>query len=59
MGEEFAGPDPTWSASSIAIHPSGKFAYVTIFDPNLDADEVLIFSIDATGFLTYIGFIFT
>jgi YVTN family beta-propeller protein len=43
-----AGQNPT----SIAVHPSGKFAYVT----NSGANDVSIYSIDATtGVLTFIA----
>jgi 6-phosphogluconolactonase (cycloisomerase 2 family) len=42
--------------SSIAIDPSGKFAYVT----NFDSDNVSMYGIDAdTGALTLIGTIGT
>jgi DNA-binding beta-propeller fold protein YncE len=44
------------SPTSIAIHPSGKFAYVT----NSASNNVSIYSIDgATGTLTLIGTIGT
>jgi YVTN family beta-propeller protein len=52
IGTIAAGSNPT----SIAIHPSGKFAYVT----NSASNEVSIYSIDATtGVLTLIGTIGT
>jgi 6-phosphogluconolactonase len=44
------------SPTSIAIHPSGKFAYVT----NSNSNSVSMYSIDgATGTLTLIGTIGT
>jgi 6-phosphogluconolactonase (cycloisomerase 2 family) len=44
------------SPASIAVHPSGKFAYVT----NAASNEVSMYSIDAaTGALTLIGTIGT
>ena len=44
------------SPTSIAIHPSGKFAYVT----NSGSNDVSMYSIDtATGALTLIGTIGT
>jgi YVTN family beta-propeller protein len=52
IGTIAAGSTPT----SIAIHPSGKFAYVT----NSASNDVSIYSIDAaTGALTLIGTIGT
>jgi len=42
--------------NSIAIHPSGKFAYVT----NSDSNEVSVYGINAaTGALTFMGTIGT
>src|SRR5262249_9872257 len=39
------------SPTSIAVHPSGKFAYVT----NSGTNNVSIYSVDASGALTLIG----
>jgi DNA-binding beta-propeller fold protein YncE len=48
IGSIAAGTSPT----SIAVHPSGKFAYVT----NSMSNDVSIYSIDgATGALALIG----
>jgi YVTN family beta-propeller protein len=43
------------STTSMAIHPSGKFAYVT----NSGSNDVSMYSIGATGTLTLIGTIGT
>jgi DNA-binding beta-propeller fold protein YncE len=51
LGMISAGPSPT----SIAIHPSGNFAYVT----NSGSNDVSMYSIGTTGTLTLMGTIGT